>query len=119
VLSVERKIRVKRKKMNLRDVYFVIINKFVMTIVKFISDDFHRRATQSTYDLKSDLSVSKSLNIESSSIIDYMVTDIIRTSSLGTIYVLDILYNYHPCSRGDKKGDNWYIISNMFGSDTK
>jgi hypothetical protein len=37
-----------------------------MTIVKFISDDFHRRATQSTYDLKSDLSVSKSLNIESS-----------------------------------------------------
>jgi hypothetical protein len=52
-------IRVKRKKNNLRDVDFVIINKFVMTIVKFISDDFHRRATQSTYDLKSDLSVSR------------------------------------------------------------
>jgi len=87
--------------MNLRDAYFVIVNQFVMTIVKFISDDFHRRATQSTYDLKFDLSVSKSLNIESPSILDYMVTDIIRTSSLGTIYVLDILYNYNPCSRGD------------------
>jgi hypothetical protein len=73
-----------------------------MTIVKFISDDFHRRATLSTYDLKSDLSVSKSLNIESSSFIDYNVTDITRTSSLGMIYVLDILYNYHTCSRGDK-----------------
>jgi hypothetical protein len=83
--------------MNLRDVYFVIVNQFVMTIVKFISDDFHRRATSSTYDLKSDLSVSKSLNIESSSFIDYNVTDITRTSSLGTICVLDILYNYYPC----------------------
>ena len=26
-----------------------------------------------------------------------MATDITRTSSLGMICVLDILYNYHPC----------------------
>jgi len=62
-----------------------------MTIVKFITDDFHQGATSSTNDLKSNLSVSQSLNIERSSIIYCMVANIARTSPLRAIYVLFVL----------------------------